>query len=459
MIYPPPPPAQGIIKSITNGLTLALSLMLMPGIAAAQGTASETLPGIECDQPLRSANGKLVFGDDGSARARCEAYRATALNYVRVLKETRDQLRSALGAVPRPLWTGLVSHLVHEDELDEDKISDWTYTSADVSRLNGSGLERTAGFWKTGIMDKTTIAEKWHDGLRARACGVDSSGRPGPGASVIIWLDPDYIRDRWTPRMIQTVAKAHLDKVDPGYALSEQIPDVLTANGEMLDALGQARVISAGLKTCMEADEAIPANTLVMRIPLTYTTERGEITEACIGSDLVGTRVLGWERHNGLYVVPARAILINAQGDTVEHPDREDLLLKQSGTIAHRPVNDPALYASDYPLVNQDQAMFLLKTCRPPEFRDHVVTESCTSEINGTDVKGSRIYTYRVREFQTEDGTVLKPVKRDPKDAGNELGVFLAAGEVHPEWSQEALFCNRIDNDEDLIEEWFGSML
>ena len=83
--------------------------------------------GIDCDQPKRNADGKLILNDDGSGKALCEADRATALNYAAVVSETRDRVRAALSGLPPPLWDDLVEHLRTSDVIDG-----WTYTDTSV---------------------------------------------------------------------------------------------------------------------------------------------------------------------------------------------------------------------------------------------------------------------------------------------------------------------------------------
>ena len=74
-------------------------------------------------------------------------------------------------------------------------------------------------------------------------------------------------------------------------------------------------------------------------------------------------------------------------------------------------------------------------------------TASCEGVLNDNPVNGSYIRTLRVREFQSDDpddpyGVVLKPVKRDPDNHENPLGVPLeSTDQGHPAWKESSLFC------------------
>jgi len=196
----------------------------------------------------------------------------------------------------------------------------------------------------------------------------------------------------------------------------------------------------------------IPIEALVMRTSLDWKTRRGEKDpQACKDPLKVGVQRLGWERHNGLYVVPGYAV----RPDGSDHPHRRKPLLTQFPNPDDVPVQ--TVTAGDYPIAqqsggadedpNEASAAFLLATCRAPCIHDVVRTESCNATIDGNPVKGTVIRTFRFREFQDDPKdpyrVYLKPVMRDPNNAVNSFGVPVT-GDLHPLWDQSTVFCPNV---------------
>ncbi|WP_419741219.1 hypothetical protein [Ruegeria sp.] len=458
-------PAPGLAALLVS--TLALGESLSPMAASAQtappggtlgGTPGGTL-GIDCDQPRRSVAGRLILDRDGAHRIACEADRATALNYARVVRETRNRLRLALDAAPQPLWDDLVTHLRNDGAGTErqgsgDRVSDWSYTTRDIDALPaGSAARRAADYWKDGVLNRSAVPKDWRPIVKTRACGVEMEGDrpvPGIGAAVFVWLDRDRIRERWSSQMVQRTVRAWLERGQSRVSMIEEIPDILTGARTLKDANGQERVLSADLRACIDQDPAIPEGALVMRASLTWKSKRGETLRPCTDPLRVGVQRLGWERHNGLYIVPLQAI----RADGSPHPQRGRPLLAQFADPRDRPVLVDETVSIDYPIVegeedneaaNQAEATFLVRnSCRVPRVRDVIRAEDCKAIINGTEVEGKHIRVFRFREVQDDPAdptrVYLRPVMRDPRNAANGLGVVVA-GNGHPMWEESTIGC------------------
>ena len=148
-----------------------------------------------------------------------------------------------LAGVPPPLWDDLVEHLRTRDD-----INDWTYADAAVLNTLRSLSEdapapadpndiapmarasEKAEYWKSGLLaGKTSYPDDWRPIVKARACGVGADGTLAPGAAVLVWLDPDAIRDRWTPEMIQRTVRVRVQRTEGWNRLVDRIPDIVTA--------------------------------------------------------------------------------------------------------------------------------------------------------------------------------------------------------------------------------------
>ena len=426
--------AGALAASLLLPALLAAPLATIPVPAQSQGG---TL-GIDCEKPRRNADGKLVLGDDGSQRAICEADRTTALTYAGAVRETRDRLRAALAVLPPPVWDDLVAHLRTDDDVD-----DWSYDDDDAKDLledlskeakktdpNGSAARAhgVAEHWDDGLLDGSGVTADWRGSVQARACGFGAGGEILPGAAILVWLDPDVVRDRWTPQMVQRTARAWLESQSDRFVAVDHVPDVVTAARRLSRADGRVRDVSgvAAIQACFST---VPVGALAMRLTLRRGAERGSRAVRCTDPGQVGLRRLVWSRQNGVFLVPEDAV----QEDGSDHPDRGEPLIGES---------------TDLPLVTDEaDGEFLAETtCRDPRTIDAVRVADCDAEINGTPVKGVHVRRYRFREVQNDPTDPLRidlaPVGPDPNDAANALGVIAPSGDPHPVWEQTTLFCD-----------------
>ena len=420
-------------------LVFAAPLMMAPSEGLAQAVVGGTL-GIDCDKPRRNADGKLIFGDDGSQRALCEADRTTALTYARVVRETRDRLRAALAVLPPPVWDDLVDHLRTNDDIEN-----WAYSDAAmmtrISTLSASAppgnpnenatADRAHGLaqhWQNGILAGSGVTADWHPALSARACGFGAAGEILPGAMILVWLDPAAVRDRWTPAMVQRTARTWLESQSDQFVAVDRIPGFVTAARQLSRADGSVQAISGdpAIQACFAT---VPDGALAMRITLWRSMDTGSRMVGCAGANQVGLRRFVWARQNGVFIVPENAV----QADGSDHPDRGEPLLGQSAGL---------------PLAaTEADAEFLVQTtCRAPRTLDAVRAVDCDAEINGQTVQGAHVRSFRFREVQNDPVDPLRidmvPVGPDPLDPANALGVIAPAGDPHPVWSQTTLFCD-----------------
>ena len=434
--------SQASLRKAARALILAALLVTGPSAILAQTGTAGTL-GIDCEKPRRNADGLLILGDDGGQRAICEADRATALNYANVVRETRDRLRRALSVLPPPLWDDLVGHLRTNDD-----IGTWSYSDPAMmlqlqtlsagappgnprvlaTSENAHGL---AEYWDGGILEGSAVGADWRGTVQARACGF------GPGALVLVWLDPDVIRDRWTPRMIQRTARTWLEGQSDQFIAVDRIPAFVTATRELHRPDGTVHPISGdpGVQACFAT---VPEDALAMRMTLWRHTDSERRAIRCADPDQVGLRRLVWARQNGVFIVPENAVL----PDGSPHPDRGEPLLGQApGLPLVTTAPDPADPAAADPLPGE----FLVQdTCRTPRTVDAVRVEDCDATINNTAVRGVHVVRVRFREVQDDPQFPLRidmvPVGPDPLDPGNALGVIAPPG-PHPIWNQTTLFC------------------
>ena len=400
-----------------------VALFIAPFIALNPAAGLAQTLGIDCDQPRRNADGKLILSDDGIARARCEADRATALNYAAVVRETRDRLRSALAGLPPPLWDDLVSHL-----RGSNAIGNWDYTNTDdLERLKDlPDPYRRANYWKGGILEGTTYPDDWRGSVRARACGT------GSREAVLVWLhpgdpndpdDPPTIRDRWTPEMVQRAVRAWVQRTEGRNRLVDRIPDIVISENEVKQVWRYNGRERALLQDCLDI---LPEDTLAMRLSLHRDIDTGRRTERCADPQ-VGMRRLMWARHNGIYIVPDRAI--------INPPEDRD------GDGRHDPHPDQGEALLDPPVTDEAQAWRLIsQTCRTPRTLDAVRPDDC----EGDNVTGVHVRRFRFREVQetTKPYKIsMVPVMRDPDDPVNPLGVIAPDGGPHPVWEETTLFC------------------
>jgi len=408
---------------------------------AAGGVQAGTL-GIDCDSPRRGPDGALL-PVDGPRRAICEADRATALTYAGAVRETRDRLRAALGALPAPLWEDLVEHL-----RTDDGIAGWTHSDPDVmSSLQALSAAAPPGdpariataarahglaeHWNGGILGRGGVPPAWRGSLRARACGFDAAGGILPGAVILVWLDPGAVRERWTPRMVQRAARAWLERTGDRAAAVDGVPGVVTAGGGLSGPDGRVRALSADPAT-LACLSTVPAGALAMAVRLRRAVETGGRAARCAGPDTVGVRRFAWARHNGVFTVPRDAVLDSGTA----RPDRGAPLL---GQVSGLPLAVAEPGASDPP--GTPPEFLVSSTCRAPRTLDAVRAFPCDAEINGVAVRGTHVRRFRFREVQADPDDPFR-IDWAPVGPGNgELGVIAPPGAPHPVWETVTLFC------------------
>ncbi|MCY4288599.1 MAG: hypothetical protein OXC63_08400 [Aestuariivita sp.] len=395
------------------GAALALLLLLLAPLAT---SAQDRALGIDCEKPRVNADGKLILGDDGSAKAACEADRSMALNYANVVRATRDQLRIALNVVPPPVWQHLTAYLQTNTD-----VAAWRYTDGTVLTAIDNTFA-TLGYatrlWAGGVLANSTIPTDWRDAVRARACGSI-----GGTAVLVVWLDPTRVRDRWEPEMVQRAVRVWLERDGGPNSFADKIPGVVTAAHLLKQADGSARAISSDptIQACITA--AVPVDALAMSFGLSQRRQEGRVTQPCTNADEIGSRRLMWQRQNQVYIVPERAI--NEDGS--DHAQRGEALIGLNGL----------------PSVTTDEdGLFMIgSSCREPRTLDVVRTSDCPATLAEQAVEGKHVRTYRFREVQNDP---LDPYRVDlvPVGPGNgELGIIAAAGAPHPIWEETSLFC------------------
>ena len=289
-----------------------------------------------------------------------------------------------------------------------------------------------AEYWDGGILEESGVGADWRDTVQARACGF------GPSAVVLVWLDPDVIRDRWTPRMIQRTARTWLESQSDQFIAVDRIPAFVTAARELSRPDGTVHAISGdpGVQACFAT---VPEGALAMRMTLWRHTDTERRAIRCADPDQVGLRRLVWARQNGVFIVPENAVLPNGN----PHPNRGEPLLGQAPglpLVVTEP--DPADPAAADPLPGE---FLTQETCRTPRTVDAVRVEDCDATINNRPVNGVHVVRVRFREVQNDPQFPLRidmvPVGPDPVDPGNALGVIAPPG-PHPIWNQTTLFCN-----------------
>ena len=164
-------------------------LLATSALAALPALPAAALQGIHCERiPARLTE-----------RALCEADRATALHYSRLLEFVRDRVLKALATLPDAERGSLAAHLE-----TESRIADW--------RPPAGGPAWVWREYSRGLLDEAGVgfdAGAW--GIRARGCG----GRLG-------WLVAYYragsMKERWDGGKVQIAVKEWTASrlVDPG---------------------------------------------------------------------------------------------------------------------------------------------------------------------------------------------------------------------------------------------------
>ena len=401
---------------MTRALTaaaMALGLSLLTPLGA---MAQDRALGIDCDQPRVNAEGKLILGDDGSAKAACEADRAMALNYANVVRAARDQLRIALHVVPPPVWQHLTAYLQSNTD-----VAAWRYTDGTVLTAIDNTFA-TLGYatrlWAGGVLANSPIPTDWRDAVRARTCGAIG----GP-AVMVVWLEPTRVRARWEPEMVQRAVRVWLERDGGPHAFADKIPGVVTAAHLLKQADGSERAMTSDptVQACIAA--SVPVDALAMAFGLSQRRQEGRATRPCPDADAIGSRRFMWQRQNEIYIVPDMAI--NEDGS--DHAQRGAALIGLNGL----------------PSVTTDaDGWFLIgSSCREPRTFDVVRTSDCPATLAGQAVEGKHVRTYRFREVQNDP---LDPYRVDlvPVGPGNgAFGIIATAGAPHPIWEETSLFC------------------
>ena len=197
---------------------LAVLLAVWSAPAFAQLRPGGTL-GVDCDLPRAptefSAAPPLSATQD---REMCEAYRATALHYNKLLRTVAQRISQAARTLPPPLLHNLIDDLDNGHGIPGTLFDSWekdqllyrtrSYEGNDdipeETKARAKSMESTLRFFEDGLLTGTGIktghgAGRWD--IRVALCvpvrGLDGSGR------AVVWLHPNALRDSWTPRMVQ----------------------------------------------------------------------------------------------------------------------------------------------------------------------------------------------------------------------------------------------------------------
>lgn len=268
-----------------SGLLLSTALTAVPAALSAQDL------GIDCHEPRRTPDGRIVFDRGHETRALCEADRTRALGFAELLTTVRARVAQALRVLPPPLLEDFVQHL----ETDSDPAA-WRPATADLNLLRGlpattrwAWHRSVPAFWRNGVLDGAGIDAGWQ--VRARGCRV---GPLNDALQVIVWLEPASLGDRWTPEMVQrTVSGWHSASERRGLAV-ERAPRVTAGTSTapvIRDADGRERPVDACFGAMAGGPWApTPRTVLAMETRVAWPIERERRDAACTNADLVGFR-------------------------------------------------------------------------------------------------------------------------------------------------------------------------
>ncbi|MYG80836.1 MAG: hypothetical protein F4187_03240 [Gemmatimonadetes bacterium] len=164
-----------------SGLLLSTALTAVPAALPAQDL------GIDCHEPRRTPDGRIVLDRGHETRALCEADRTRALGFAALLTTVRARVAQALRVLPPPLLENFVQHLeTHSDP------AAWRPAAADLNALRAlpattrwAWHRSVPAFWRNGVLDGAGIDAGWQ--VRARGCRV---GPTDDAMQVRYWLEP-----------------------------------------------------------------------------------------------------------------------------------------------------------------------------------------------------------------------------------------------------------------------------
>ncbi|MDE0694952.1 MAG: hypothetical protein OXH76_03855 [Boseongicola sp.] len=297
-------------KHVLSGLLLSTALSAVPAAVPAQDL------GIDCHEPRRTPDGRIIYDQGHETRALCEADRARALAFAALLTTVRSRVAQALRVLPPPLLESFVQHL----ETDSDPAA-WRPAAADLDALRNLPATQAwawhrsvPAFWENGVLDGAGIDAGWQ--VRARGCRV---GPLDDAMQVLVWLEPASLGDRWTPAMVQrTVSAWHALRERRGLAV-ERAPRVTAGTSTapaLRDADGQERPVDA----CFGAIDPGPwAPTvrplLAMETRVGWPRERERRDAACTDPGLVGFRREERTSLRGVFLDAAGAPLLDGSGN------------------------------------------------------------------------------------------------------------------------------------------------
>ncbi len=308
-----------------SGLLLTTALVAAPSAIPAQDL------GIDCHEPRRTPDGRLVYDPSQEYRSMCEADRARALGFASVLATVRSRVAQALRALPPPLLEDFVQHL----ETDSDPAA-WRPDPSGLDALRNLPATQAwawhrsvPGFWGNGVLDGAGIDAGWQ--VRARGCRV---GALNDAMQVLVWLEPGALGDRWTPEMVQrTVSAWHALRERRGLAV-ERAPRVTagtSAAPTLRDADGRERALDACFGAITPGPWAPAVRTvLAMETRVGWPIERERREAACADPALVGFRREERVTLRGVFLDAAGAPLLDAAGDLVTVGDDAWLLTRDS---------------------------------------------------------------------------------------------------------------------------------
>lgn len=241
--------------------------------------------GMFCDRSPLTPDGKIILNAGDHVRVKCEAYRAAALNYAHLLETTRNRVVQALNVLPPPLRQDLMDHLKTSPD-----IGAWRPKSEDLIRLEAAARRDTTdeldwlndirGYWGDGVLGGTGVAAAWHTAIRVRA----------RNNHVVIWLDPEWIRDIWSPEMVQRTVEAWY-RTRPNVIATERAPKIITGGRDApvirrID--GKEKRLAPEFDTMNGGTQDLPRGVLAMDALVSTRIDHNSERFPCLDPDKVG---------------------------------------------------------------------------------------------------------------------------------------------------------------------------